>query len=363
MAIEPSTHVVSRNTVICYVLALTTTIGCAPRKKLIEFGWDIPDTSFMMRNIAAMEKTPFDGCVFTVNSFAPNGRRASFTWEIWDRRAFTQSELSAAEHELAHTRLRRFRHNFLRINTTPGRLDWFDDYGAVLSNLRHAGRLARIGRARGVLLDVEQYQGRLFDYGAQRDAGRRTWQEYSEQARRRGREVMQALESGYPGLTVFLTFGHSLPWLFSGKGAKPLSESQYGLLAPFLDGMIDAAGRDARIIDGFELSYGYREPERFDAARRLVRRGVLPIVGDRGRYRRKVTLAFGLWLDFESDRREWRFDRPAGNYFPPTLFQACVAKALRTSDEYVWIYTQKPRWWNGTPPSVAYDKALRRARR
>jgi len=43
-----------------------------------------------------------------------------------------------------------------------------------------------------------------------------------------------------------------------------------------------------------------------------------------------------------------------------------VRKALDTSDEYVWIYTEKPRWWSeaGGPVNLpaAYDAALRRAK-
>src|SRR4051794_22258594 len=35
-------------------------------KKLIEFGWDEPDTAFLREHIATMEQTPFDGTVFHV---------------------------------------------------------------------------------------------------------------------------------------------------------------------------------------------------------------------------------------------------------------------------------------------------------
>jgi hypothetical protein len=36
-----------------------------PIKKLIEFGWDEPDTTYLRAHIAEMEKTPFDGTVFS----------------------------------------------------------------------------------------------------------------------------------------------------------------------------------------------------------------------------------------------------------------------------------------------------------
>ena len=116
-----------------------------PIKKLIEFGWDEPDTAFLRRHVAEMEKTPFDGCVFHVMSADPQGRRENFTWLCWGGRAFTEAELEPALDDLRATTFRRFTHNFLRFNTSPGDLDWFDDHAAVLSN----ARLAAAGRPRG----------------------------------------------------------------------------------------------------------------------------------------------------------------------------------------------------------------------
>jgi len=36
-------------------------------KKVIEFGWDEPDTAFLRQHIGQMERALFDGCVFHVN--------------------------------------------------------------------------------------------------------------------------------------------------------------------------------------------------------------------------------------------------------------------------------------------------------
>jgi len=53
------------------VLAVTAASTAAEQgksKKLIEFGWDEPDTAFMRAHVAEMEQTPFDGCVFHANA-------------------------------------------------------------------------------------------------------------------------------------------------------------------------------------------------------------------------------------------------------------------------------------------------------
>jgi len=79
-----------------------TLFGCAtipapaagPTKKLIEFGWDEPDTAFMRRHIAQMEQMPFDGVVFHVNYTTPEGKPGNFLWEAWGRRAFTDLDVN-----------------------------------------------------------------------------------------------------------------------------------------------------------------------------------------------------------------------------------------------------------------------------
>jgi hypothetical protein len=341
-----------------------------PARKLIEFGWDEPGTGFLVKHLAEMERTPFDGCVFHIDARpAPGGTPASLTWHGWGRRTLTAVDVDAARADLdalAAARSR-FRHNFLRFNTTPADLDWFDDYSAVIANARLAAGLARAGRCPGILLDTEQYEGKLFDYGKQRDAKRRTWAEYAAQARRRGREVMTALQEGYPELTVFLTFGASLPWKQGQQGKRPLAECSYGLLVPFLDGMIEAARGRTRIVDGHELSYGYRDAKSFFDARRAIARDAAALAADREAYHRVISVGFGLWLDHDWRQKGWDTRDLAKNHFSPAGFETSLRAALEQSDEYVWIYTETPRWWSEKGESVAlpppYIDVVRRSRR
>jgi hypothetical protein len=346
---------------------LVVAVGAAPPKKLIEFGWDEPDTAFLRRHVREMEATPFDGCVFHANVVEKDGKSGNFAWLGWGRRAFSIEELKPAIDDLKATRFDRFSDNFLRFNATPADLDWFDDFGPIVANAGLAARVAREGGARGILFDVEQYQGKPFDYRKQRDASTRTWPEYAAQARVRGREVMASFCRGYPGVTVLLTFGHSYPWKQSGAGETPLLDCEYGLLAPFLDGMIEATEGGSRLVDAYELAYGFRDLEKFDRARRTILEGVLPIVAQPEAYRKKVTVGFGLWLDYDWPRHGWDIADPAKNYFSPAAFEASTRKAMELADEYAWIYTEKPRWWTDQGGSASlpapYVEALRRARR
>jgi hypothetical protein len=352
------------------------TIACCPEqafgadplvKKLIEFGWDEPDTGFMRTHIAEMQQTPFDGCVFHANIKKPDGQKGSFTWDSWGTQAFTEADLAEAFADLRSTRFGRFKENFLRFNTTPAKIDWFDDHSAVLQNSKLAAQLARAGHCPGILFDIEQYDGPCFDYRKQRDAKNKGWEVYAAQVRLRGRQVMQAFQEGYPNLTVFLTFGYSLPWVESHSGKGSIADCHYGLLAPFVDGMIEAAEGRTRIVDGHETSYGYKTAAQFESARKATLEGLLPIVRDPNKYHRLVSIGFGIWIDQDWRKNGWDTEDFSKNYFSLEAFQTSVHAALQTADEYVWIYSETPRWWSEDNKPVklppAYAEALKQARR
>jgi hypothetical protein len=339
-----------------------------PPKRLIEFGWDEPDTSFIRQERAQLEQTPFDGSVFHVATRGAGGTRAeNFTWLCWGKRRFAEADLEVARADLASIKSTEFRHNFLRFNVTPADIDWFGDHDAVVSNARLAARLAHAAGCDGILLDTEAYQGKLFDYHHQRDSVRRPWAEYQAQARLRGREVMAAFQQEFPNLTLLVTFGHSLVWKESSGGTKPLSTCPNGLLVTFLDGMIDAAAGQTRLVDGHELSYGYRDPPLFVRAREVIKIKAAALAADPVKYRSVVAAGFGLWLDFNWPKYGWKTDKVESNYFSPERFELSLRAAVEQADQYVWIYTEKPRWWSrsgkGVDLPVAYIEAVRRVRR
>jgi hypothetical protein len=336
-------------------------------KKLIEFGWDEPDTSFLRRHHAQLAQSPFDGCVFHVLAQARGGARDNFTWLAWGKRRFARAETELAMDDLRSLSGSRFRDHFLRFNVTPADLDWFDDHGAILENARLAGELSRAGGCAGILLDTEQYQGKLFDFRRQRERSRHSWDDYAICARQRGRDVMNAFEAGFPDLTIMVTFGYSLPWKESEAGKKPLANCANGLLVPFLDGMIEAAHGKTKLVDGHELSYGYRDASEFVAAHDVIATRAAALARDPAQYRRVVSAGFGIWLDYDWRNQGWQGDRLERNYFSPERLEASLRAALEQSDDYVWIYTEKPRWWSERGGAVdlpdEYVESVRRIRR
>ena len=351
--------------VLCAQTATTKTT-----KKLIEFGWDAPTTAFIRKHRTEMEKAPFDGTVIYVVLTNADGKPGNyFFWEVWGERTITDAEVGPAIEDLKATSFQRFTHNFIRFDTAPGKLDWFDDHSKVVSNARLAARIAREGKCAGILFDVEQYEGAiLFNYPKQRDIATKSWDEYAAKARQRGREVMEAFQEGFPDLVVLLTFAHSLPWKQAEQNRERMPEAQYGLLAPFVDGLIDGVKGKTKLVDGHELSYSFRDPAKYPAAYQTMSEGVMPIVGDPEKYRRTMSFGFGIWLDYNSDNIGWHPNDLSKNHFTPETLEVAARAALETSDEYAWIYTERLRWWaeesGGKPVNLppAYAEALRRAR-
>jgi hypothetical protein len=108
-----------------------------------------------------------------------------------------------------------------------------------------------------------------------------------------------------------------------------------------------------------------RQPRKFDGTARALRFTLPRFVVDAEKYRATVSVGFGLWLDYLSARNGWHVDDPSANYFTPDGFEQALRGALAAADEYVWVYTQVPRWWSTTGRVAvpdAYVRAIERAR-
>lgn len=330
-----------------------------PPKKLIQWGGDEPDTKSLRLNIERMERFPFDGIIF----HAAGDHGENLCWNIWGDRRFALSQFQNSLGDLKATHFRRFTDRFLRVNVTPGKVDWFDDaaWKIVSQNFGVAAQLAKEGGCTGIMFDSEQYQGSPFDYRQQQHHDKKSFAEYGAKVRQRGREWMQEVAGHYPNITILVTFGYGVTQ--PRRGEKDRSESDYGLWADFLDGMLSAAAPATRIVDAYENSYGYRRAEQFERAYRMIHEKALSWTGEKEAYRRHVRAGFGVWMDNDWNKYGWNATDFSKNYFKPEGFCESVRFALQTTDEYVWIYTEKPRWWTGEKLPTAYVHALESARK
>ena len=368
------------------ILSLALT-GCA---HLIEWGWDEPDQTFLTTHVAMMERKPFDGVVLHLTVPGASSQLANFSWHLVDHR-YQWDDLQPAVEELKAVPFRLFQHNFLRVNlnSTDRPLDLLDDgaWETLLANLRLAARIARDGGLRGFMVDPEAYAARdpedgrprlnAFDYSRRAVRGA-SFEIYRSAALQRGRQSAAILGDTAPVLVLLFAFAYSFPCYSS----KPQGEQAYGLLPAFVDGILVAKPREMMVVEGHEPSYPYRHCYQFQEAYRRLRAECRRLSSVPQRYDDELRIGFGIWMDNGSGRPcapyrkegkpcPWAdpnlYSEEARHRVDPHLFQQTVASALDLTDQYVWIYSEEPRWWTSARPDgenlpAEFVQAIERAR-
>lgn len=350
-------NLIFRRTMAMFLLLASCV--CAPafgqqQKKLIFFGYDSPYPHWMRDHIAEMEQFPLDGTVFHMSS----SDVGYFSTGVFGPRQFSKSELQWQIDALQQTNFNKFTDNFLYVTSTSSGnyadksfVDWFDSaFDAVISNMRLAATAAKEGGAKGIFFDPEAYAGPLWNYTQQRDKNTRTYEQYRDQVRLRGQQVMQALQEEYPGITVMTAMGYTYPHVEMGDNRPDrLRTYSTGLYAAFLDGMIDAAAPTTKLIDGDEPAY-LRKSEteaHYDRERSIFTNNVLPYVGVTDqKYHDTMDLGLGVWIDTEHyGPYDWSDTNFSNNFYQPAELENALKYAIAESDEYVWLYSETVMLW------------------
>ncbi len=127
--------------------------------------------------------------------------------------------------------------------------------------------------------------------------------------------------------------------------------------------MFEAAADGTVIVDAYEGAYPFRKHAQFETAYKTVRRDMARYSAVPDKYRKHVSVGFGIWMDMGWRTYGWNRDDFEKNYFLPDEFEYSVFSGLDVTDQYVWIYTEVPRWWTRNKLPPAYRRALKNARR
>ncbi len=345
---------------VIVVLLLATAASAQPvQKKLIATGWDNPTPAQLRRDLAEMDKRPFDGVVIQVTAHGAGAAEGSMPFgsafgdKPWKEQWF--AEAIADLKAVAEAKPKRLTDNFAIFNANPGNVDFFDDAGwkQIADHCRIAARVARQGGLKGLLFDPEPYAqpSSQFSYRAQPQRQQHSFKEYWAKSRQRGREVMKAMAEEFPDMALMTYFMHSVNSAASGihDPQRLLASSGYGLYAPFIEGWLDAAPMTMTLIDGCESAYLYNSDRAFERAATIMKVGGQDLVTpeNRGKYRALVQAGFGIYLDAYANPKgsPWYIDGAGGPR--ASRLEANVGAALRCADQYVWIYGEKGRWWPG----------------
>lgn len=345
-------------------------------KKLIHFGWGTRDTIYVREHWREMEQMPFDGIGISVAvdrtkpTTGDNTTPNLLGWNLFGPQTFRLEDFRPAIADLKAAKWQKFTDNFLVTTMSSSsqdfRFNWFDNarWKTILHNWRLLVTLAKEGGCKGVILDPEHYGASFFSYAEMHKRADRPFREYEAKARERGRELMTATRDIFPDITVLTLLGHSYVWndvrsRENTRPVKPMAEAEYSLLVAFLDGMLEGASSRARIVDGYEAAFAFRDHINFERAYDDIKHKAAQLSSVPRRYARQVDAGFGLWLDYG---QKWNATDSGKNFFRPTELQASLKAALEVSDRYVWLYSQTPQFFPRSALPAAYLQAITAAR-
>jgi hypothetical protein len=315
-----------------------------PRKKIIEYGWDVPYPDFVRDNIREMEKRPFEGIIFRTNEF-----NHAFDVQPWNK-ADLQPQLDT----LAQIKWQKFTDNFLTLYAAnKWKMDWFNDdqWKTIVENMKLFSLAVRSGNCVGVCFDPEPYGDNPWAYPGQYQD--KSFDQVADKVRQRGQQVLAALQEHKSEIKVLSFF---LMALFPNVVDEPdpavraqrLQKNSYALLPAFVTGMLEGAAPGTVLIDGNESAYYHESPLEFYKDYHLIRQRAQTLIPEplRKKYNANVQAGMALYIDQPLGKRT---TPTTGHYLSPEqqlkFFEHNVYYALTTADEYVWCYSERMNWW------------------
>lgn len=331
----------------CLALAGAQTSRLPATKKLIEYGWDVPTPAFVRDHIREMEQRPFDGLMMRL----AGGNRGS----VFRGGRYQEADFADDFAALAAIDWQRFQNNFLMMYAASD-MDWFseEDWANVLYNVELMARAAKAGKCH-LTFDAEPYGADPWHYPTQKHAATKSFAEYREIARQRGAQFMQAIQQELPNAVVhtFFTFSYARAFAQDADPYARLQDHHYGLYFDFLNGMLSAAGPGVTLTDGNESSYYYQNSESFFRSYHAMRQTGLRLVApdNVNTFLLQTQASQALYVDHLFDLRSKTF---LSHYMTPEeraqWFEHNVYWAMTTTDEFVWLYSEKMNWWQDKVP-------------
>jgi hypothetical protein len=349
----------------------------APQRKMIQFGWDSPDSSYYSKNLSTFEQGIFDGIGIRMPYTVGNSPLT--------RVDLGDAEFTKAQNELAATKSTKLTDNFMMLWTTlRGEFDWFSDSDWAMAdkNIRRYVKTAKLGGLKGIWFDSEDYPGFTFPdglkgqyqwgYSAQPLKDSKTFAEYQTKLRQRGKQFIEIVQQEFPGTTVLVTI--ALGWQWNWINAKTEAERQalmqndvrWGLFPAFFNGMLDGLDAQTKLIDGNELSYYYRNDHAYDYGRNQVLNEALTLIDPSNQDKYKTRVAVGQSVYVDNNMAFYPPEGLYGNYISSDAkrlkyLQHNVYHSLRTSDEYVWVWNQYMDWWGSKGEGVKIPAGVKEA--
>lgn len=357
-----------------------------PRKKLIDFGWHSPYIKEYKDHLALYENGPFDGISLKLSKETGGGN--VFMVDDWAKIGVPAKE-TERKLVLSLEKSKVLTNNFL-VLYGASQMDWFsdDDWARVDAQLRFGVKMAKEANCIGILWDPEPYKPgkNPWNYKDQEKKTQYSLEQYYNQVRKRGAQFMKVLQEEFPGIVIFSLrelsdwqkgspfSGGLLPVTDKYATMKELENAWWGLHPAFYAGFLDAIQPGTTLIDANEEAYYYTSSLEFyrirgilaDDARALIPYELWPKHSSFHKIGHAISVDYiaGNWLGMSpfpyrltgqglmmnpADRIKW--------------FEHNAYYALRTADEYAWLYTEDMNWWTGEKVPEGFREALLRAKK
>jgi hypothetical protein len=328
------------------ILALVLSLGSAQAatKKLIDYSaFNVPGPQTLLDNIAAMQSRGYAGSIFKLEGISAD----VFVNTPYDEAAFT-----ANYPVLNQLKESNYTENFLQIYSQMSEgWSWFSDADWNHTEAKLSGfvKAAKEGGLAGLMFDPEPYGFSPWRYDEEYYQGK-TLEEVSQVVRERGKRFMEIIQNELPDAKIL-----SLMLM------SPIVQGwdNYTMLKPFFEGMLEAALPTIQFIDGNEMSYYFLKAEDFDWGAQEVRKHHSALDPNlAAKYQTQVKVGNAVFVDGLLNL--WRSPRFIGYYFASdaerlSLIQHNTYHALRTADEYVWIYNENINYYTNQIPDGLAD--------
>jgi hypothetical protein len=371
---------------LCALHSYSQLVSKAPQKKVIDFGWNSPLLDEYKNNLKKYENSPFNGLTIKL----PKNAGAGNIFMVHDLKKISADTMGIELRGATTTpESGVLTDNFLAL-FGASQMDWFSDADWEITDkyLRYAAQLAKAAHCKGIIWDAEPYQPgkNPWKYVEQINIDKLSYKDYYNQVRKRGAQFIKALQEEYPGLVIlslreFSDFQNGspysepmLPVTDIAATEQKLSKAWWGLHLPFTIGILDAINADTRFIDANEEAYFYTSALEFFQVRNIIKddaRALIPVELHQ-KYAAQYSIGHAISEDYTNGNWAevisfpYRLKGQAKMLTPrqrALWFEHNAYYALRTSDEYTWLYTEESNWWTGKNVAPGFAAALMRAKK
>ena len=243
------------------------------------------------------------------------------------------------------------------------------------------------GHCKGICWDAEPYSGHNpWRYTDLPDYKKHSFAETYQMVRKRGAQFMRALQDEFPGLTVLALrllsdfqdgspfSQHLFPVRDPNQATADLAGAWWALHPAFLNGMLDAAAPEVKIVDGNEDAYFYTSALDFYRLAHDLRSEALALVAPENRRKYALQYQVGHAISIDYTQGFWAQALSFPDYLKKQALELTPEQrlqwfaqnayyALKTADEYVWCYSEDMSWWTGKNVPAGIEDALRATRR